>query len=100
MFSSSVAYAYMAIGRLAAVLQFSFANTSIASYGSVHSAAGCFIAREAGAIVTDLDDGSPWKLSTRSFLIASTVKLHDDLSRIVATTRNAECSASHPESGK
>ena len=89
-FSSSVAYAYMAIGRLAAVLQFSFAKTSIASYGSVHSAAGCFIAREAGAIVTDLDDGSPWKLSTRSFLMASTVKLHDDLTRIVSTTRNAE----------
>jgi myo-inositol-1(or 4)-monophosphatase len=83
-FSSSVAYAYMALGRLAAVLQFSFGKTAGAPYGSVHSAAGCFIAREAGAIVTDLDDGSQWKLATRSFLMASTVELHKDLSRAVS----------------
>jgi myo-inositol-1(or 4)-monophosphatase len=84
-FSSSVAYAYLALGRIAAVLQFSFTKSTIAPYGSVHSAAGCFIAREAGAIVTDLNDGSPWKLATQSFLMASTVKLHEDLSHIVAT---------------
>ena|SRR6516225_11099557 len=74
----------MALGRLAAVLQFSFRKTAGAPYGSVHSAAGCFTAREAGAIVTDLDDGSQWKLATRSFSMASTVELHKDLSRTVS----------------
>jgi myo-inositol-1(or 4)-monophosphatase len=86
-FSSSVAYAYMAIGRLAAVLQFSFPKAGVAQHGSVHSAAGCFIAQEAGAVVTDLDDHRPWRLATRSFLMASTMKLHDDLFRIVENVK-------------
>src|SRR5262249_194101 len=60
-FSSSLAYAYLACGRIAAVLQFS-SRPKAHPYGSVHSAAGCFIAREAGAIVTDMDDGTPWNI--------------------------------------
>lgn len=82
-FSSTLAYAYVACGRIAAALQFSSASQPH-THGSVHSAAGCFVAREAGAIVTDIHDGTPWNLGTRSFMIASTAQLHQDFSRIIA----------------
>jgi len=81
-FSSSLAYAYLALGRIAGVIQFS-SHPPADAYGSVHAAAGCFIAREAGAVVTDLDDGSPWHLTTASFLIASSAELHEELLRTV-----------------
>ena len=83
-FSSSLAYAYLACGRIAAVLQFN-SRSSVAAYGSVHSAAGCFVSREAGAIVTDVKDGSPWNLATPSFLMAATAGLHEELSHVVIT---------------
>jgi len=79
-FSSSLAYAYVACGRIAGALQFS---TSRPLHGSVHGAAGCFIAREAGALVADLDDAGPWKLTTSSFVIAATVELQKDLLSLV-----------------
>lgn len=82
-FSSTLSYAYVACGRIAAALQFS-SSSQPQPTGSVHSSAGCFIAREAGAIVTDLEDGSPWNLGTRSFMIAATAKLHQEISDIVA----------------
>jgi len=85
-FSSTLSYAYVAWGRIAAAIQFS-SSSQAQPIGSVHSSAGCFIAREAGAIVTDLEDGSPWKLGTRSFLIAATDKLHRELSQIVSQSR-------------
>ncbi len=81
-FSSSLAYAYVALGRIAGVIQFS-SHPPADAYGSVHAAAGCFIARESGAIVTDLDDGRPWRLTTASFLMASGSELHEELSRSV-----------------
>jgi fructose-1,6-bisphosphatase/inositol monophosphatase family enzyme len=55
--------------------------------GSVHTAAGCFVSREAGAIVTDLEDGGSWQLGTRSHLIATTAKLHQELADIVSRSR-------------
>jgi len=85
-FPSSLAYAYLACGRIAAVLQFS-PKSPVPAYGSVHSAAGCFVAREAGAIVTDINDGSPWTLGTSSFLMAATAELHEHLSHIVQCSR-------------
>jgi len=85
-FSSTLSYAYVACGRIAAAIQFS-SGSQVQPIGSVHSSAGCFIAREAGAIVTDLQDGSLWQLGTRSFLIAATAKLHQELSDIVARSR-------------
>jgi len=85
-FSSTLSYAYVAWGRIAAAIQFS-SSSQVQPIGSVHSSAGCFIAREAGAIVTDLEDGSPWKLGTRSFLIAASDKLHRELSQIVSQSR-------------
>lgn len=85
-FSSTLSYAYVACGRIAAAIQFS-SSLQVQPIGSVHTAAGCFIAREAGAIITDLRDGKPWRLGTRSFLIAATDKLHQELSEIVARSR-------------
>jgi fructose-1,6-bisphosphatase/inositol monophosphatase family enzyme len=83
-FSSSVAYAYVACGRIGAAIQFN-PKTTVEPFGSVHSAAGCFIAREAGAIVTDIYDGKPWKITSPSFLIAATPALHQELSEIIAS---------------
>ena len=51
--------------------------------GSVHTAAGCFIAAEAGAIVTDLETQQEWSLDTRSVMIASNRALHDELSDLL-----------------
>lgn len=87
-FSSTLSYAYVACGRIGAAIQFS-SRTQAQPMGSVHTAAGCFISREAGAIVTDLEDGSPWQLGTRSHLIAATAKLHSDLSEIVNQSRSS-----------
>jgi fructose-1,6-bisphosphatase/inositol monophosphatase family enzyme len=88
-FSSTIAYAYLACGRIAAVLQFN-SKTRTAPFGSVHTAAGCFIAGEAGAILTDIADGTPWEIGTRSFLIAATPELHRELSAIVASASGDE----------
>jgi hypothetical protein len=33
----------------------------------------------AGALVTDIDDGKPWRLESRSFLIAADPALHREL---------------------
>jgi myo-inositol-1(or 4)-monophosphatase len=85
-FSSTLSYAYVACGRIAAAIQFS-SSSQVHPMGSVHSSAGCFIAREAGAIVTDLEDNRPWQLGTRSFLIAATARLQQELSDIVARSR-------------
>jgi myo-inositol-1(or 4)-monophosphatase len=76
MFSSTVSYAYLACGRISGILHFGLPAS--ARYGSVHTAAGCFIAGEAGALVTDLD-GAPWNLETCSFLLAATPALHREL---------------------
>ncbi len=81
-FSSTLASAYLACGRISAVLQFP-SRSPVPSTGSVHSAAGCFIAREAGAIVTDLSDGSPWTLATQSFMMTATNDLNQELTRVV-----------------
>jgi myo-inositol-1(or 4)-monophosphatase len=83
-FPSSLAYAYLACGRIAGALQFQ--SNSPVPYGSVHAAAGCLVAREAGAIIRDLDDGTPWTLSTRSFVMAASTELCEDLSRLVSAT--------------
>jgi myo-inositol-1(or 4)-monophosphatase len=83
-FPSGLAYVYAACGRLAGILQFNETAVSPArKYGSVHAAAGCFIAREAGAIVRDLNDGNPWLLSTSSFVIAGSQDVYDELSRLL-----------------
>jgi myo-inositol-1(or 4)-monophosphatase len=86
-FSSSLAYAYLACERIAACLQFSSASVTA---GSVHGAAGCLVAREAGATITDIDTGKPWKLSTSSFLMAASPDSHGKLWKIVSSAKSQE----------
>jgi myo-inositol-1(or 4)-monophosphatase len=80
-FSSSVAFAYLACGRMAGIL--AFAAKEQPPHGSVHFAAGCFVAAEAGARVNDLDTNRPWTLRTRSFLLAATEELEAGLRKVV-----------------
>ena len=80
LFSSSVSYAYLAAGRISGILHFG-------SSSPVHTAAGCFVAAEAGAVVTDLAEGGPWSIETRSFLLAATPALHRELRDLVERSR-------------
>src|SRR3974390_2966487 len=68
--NSTISYAYVATGRLAGVINFGIPSTN--AYGSVHTAAGCLVAAEAGAIVTDLDTRGEWTVRTQSLMIAAT----------------------------
>lgn len=77
MYPSSVFGAYAAMGRMAVVLHFG-ASLAPNAIGSVHWTASCFMAVEAGAVVTDLSTRREWNLGTHSFLIASTRTLHDE----------------------
>jgi len=81
-FTSSVCYAYLAAGRISGLVHFAYD----ASYKDppVHTAAGCFVAQEAGATVTDLNTGGRWSLQTRAFLLAATPTLHRELHDLVA----------------
>jgi len=86
-FASSVAYAFVACGKISAALQFP-SKSPVPPYGSVHSAAGCFLAQEAGAIVSDLETGEPWRLASASYLIAANDDLANELRRIVSGVRS------------
>jgi len=79
-FGSTVGYAYLAMGRIAGIVH--VAQATQRSEPPVHTAAGCLVAAEAGATVTDLDSGAPWTLATRSFVIAATPGLHRELSEL------------------
>ena len=75
-FPSSLSYAYLAAGRISGIIHTGHTQTP---HGSVHTAAGCFVASEAGVVITDLDEGTPWSLETSSFLGAATSELHRKL---------------------
>ncbi len=81
LFSSTLSYAYLASGRIAGIV-----HIDVLTSPPVHTAAGCLIAEEAGAIVTDLD-GRPWTLDTRSLLLAATSAVHRDLRDLVERSR-------------
>lgn len=76
LFHSTVSYAYLAMGRIAGLLQFSGADSLRTP--NVHCAAGCLIAQEAGAVVTDMR-GAAWGPTTQSFSIAANEILHRQL---------------------
>lgn len=80
-FSSSIGYAYLAAGRIAGIIHFA------PPLSPVHTAAGCFIAGEAGALVTDPFDGGPWRLGMHSFLLAATPALHRELFELIKQCR-------------
>jgi len=44
----------------------------------LHTAAGCLLAEEAGAVVTD-PEGKPWNIDTKEFIVAATRELHNEL---------------------
>jgi fructose-1,6-bisphosphatase/inositol monophosphatase family enzyme/catechol 2,3-dioxygenase-like lactoylglutathione lyase family enzyme len=79
-FSSTLAYAYLATGRVAGIVH---SGTS-----PVHVAAGCLIAAEAGALVTDLE-GGPWHVDARGVLAAATPALHAELLALVQGCRQS-----------
>lgn len=68
--SSTISAAYVGAGRASAYACFYVT--------SVHTAAGVLLAREAGAVVTDVEGGR-WTLDSDSLLIAATEGLHADL---------------------
>ena len=71
-FSSSIAYPFLATGRISGLIHFSN------HLSSVHTAAGCFVAEQAGAVVTSID-GNKWDMEDRSYLIAANKELHKEL---------------------
>ena len=85
-FPSSVFGAYAAMGRVAAVVRIGL-TVPPSGMGSVHWAASCFLAAEAGAIVTDLDTHRNWTFKTRSFVLAASRELHDELCDVVEQAR-------------
>jgi myo-inositol-1(or 4)-monophosphatase len=69
-FSTTLALAYVAAGRVAAYVLF---WTS-----AVHAAAGSLLAAEAGARVSDIE-GRPWSLHSDSIVASANPALHQDL---------------------
>ena len=81
MFPSTISYAYVAMGRLSALVH--IGRPTAVQHGSVHSAAGCFAASESGAIVMDLATGKEWTLTTRSILVAATPDVHEEVRKVL-----------------
>jgi len=80
MLPTTLPYAYLASGRIAGIVQFGASSP-------VHFAAGCLLASEAGALVTDLE-GHPWSVAGTGFVAAAAPSLHADLLGLVAETRS------------
>lgn len=78
-FSSSISYPYVAAGRISGLVHYSNHLTS------VHTAAGCFVAEQAGALVTNVN-GSPWDLEDRNYILASTPELQEVLIELITSS--------------
>ena len=74
MLGTTLTFAHVAAGRLACQVIFKASSP-------VHTAAGCLLAQEAGALVTD-HAGRPWDLSTSALLVAPP-SLHAELLRML-----------------
>jgi myo-inositol-1(or 4)-monophosphatase len=74
---TTLAFAYLATGRIAAYIVFS-ASTASAPVHSVHSAAGGLLALEAGCLLTDVD-GNLWRSGAPTLIAAATTELHEQL---------------------
>ena len=79
-FPSAIGYAYLAAGKISGIVHIGTPTKD--TYGSVHTAAGCLVASEAGAVVTGTDNHA-WNLDTRSFLMAATPSLHRELRELL-----------------
>jgi myo-inositol-1(or 4)-monophosphatase len=84
MFSSTLSYAYLATGRIAGIIQFGVREIT---FGSVHFAAGVFIAAEAGAIVTDTETEGAWTINSKSFILAPTHAVHQQMIQLLEEAR-------------
>jgi myo-inositol-1(or 4)-monophosphatase len=76
MLGTSLAFAFVGTGQLAGAANFDVDNP-------LHLAAGCLLAEEAGATVTDFN-GAPWSVASRTFVAGATPALHADLRALVA----------------
>jgi myo-inositol-1(or 4)-monophosphatase len=76
---STVTFAYVAAGRIAATMLYKLSSP-------LHTAAGCLLAEEAGAQVTD-HFGEPWTLETQALLVSGSPSLHADLLALLAACR-------------
>lgn len=79
-FSSSIAYPYVAAGRMAGLIHCSH------HLSPVHTAAGCFMTEQAGAVITNLD-GGPWHFDVPGYIVAATPDLHTELCNLVDQSR-------------
>lgn len=84
MYPTTLSLAHLADGRIAGILH--PGAPRIPRAGSVHFSAGCLVASEAGAIVMDLETGRPWDLLTRSYLLASTPEVQEELTNLYAVS--------------
>lgn len=71
MLGTTLNFVYLATGGIAGTVFFNVGDP-------LHSAAGCLLAQEAGAVLTDLA-GVPWSLASDSFVGAATPALHEAL---------------------
>jgi myo-inositol-1(or 4)-monophosphatase len=76
---TTLSFAWLAKGSVVGVIYFHM-------NAPLHCAAGCLVAGEAGAVVTDIA-GAPWSLQSRTFLAASSPALHEDLLALIHTAR-------------
>jgi myo-inositol-1(or 4)-monophosphatase len=79
MIGSTLPYAFLADGRISAVVHFGVNDP-------LHTAAGCLLVSESGAKLTDLD-GRDWSLNSGGYLGAATAALHRELLEIVQATK-------------
>ena len=79
--SSTLSLSYVAAGRVSGYVLF---------WGSaLHSGAGCLLAGEAGATLSDLD-GRPWTIGSDSIVASATPDLHRDLLDLGRNTRPSD----------
>jgi myo-inositol-1(or 4)-monophosphatase len=82
---TTLAFPYLATGRIAAYVVFS--ASVISASASVHSAAGSLLASEAGAILSDVDDTAR-RLGSPILIAAATTELHEELLDLVYRCRS------------
>ena len=78
--ATTLAFARLASGDLAGLIFLGRISHPL------HTAAGCLVAEEAGAILTDLA-GEPWTLETRGFVGAASLALHAELLALASARR-------------
>jgi myo-inositol-1(or 4)-monophosphatase len=80
-FATTMSLAYLAAGRVSGYVAFW-------TDSAVHAAAGCLLAAEAGATVSDLA-GEPWRLDSDAILAAASPGLHAELLDMITAASQA-----------